>query len=99
MGRGVASMGSMGLCVVESLGREYRGHGMACGSYRQGGVTCGRHGKGVDIGLNEAGGAILGCSFFLPRTLALRVTASCPQNIVQVCGSHISLLQRTYTVI
>ena len=50
----------------------------------------------VGLGLNEAGEALLGYSFFLPRTLALRVTASRPRNIVQVWISYLTVAEDVY---
>ena len=50
----------------------------------------------VRIDLNEPGREILGYSFFLLRTLAVRVTASCPQNIVQVWISNITVAEDVY---
>ena len=54
-------------------------------------------GRGVvGLSLNQPGGTFLGYSSFLLRTMALRVTASCPQNIVQMWISYLTVAEDEY---
>ena len=50
----------------------------------------------VGLGLNKSGGTLLGYGVFWPRTLALRVTASCPQTIVQMWTSNLTVAEDVY---